>query len=149
MTYISPVSSYANRNYSLDNKQVGQYNNLPQITSKSNKFKPQITNMSKIKKVAKFGAIFSLIISIEHLIRTNKKRALNSIPKDLQTKFEKIKDLKGKEFVNKAYEELVNYMKLDGIAPKNINANLAFTTKAITNEKTSINGALIAILVII
>lgn len=48
---------------------------------------------------------------------------VSEIPEELQVKFEKLKGLEGDAFVNAAYTEMVDYMGLNGIAPKNITKN--------------------------
>lgn len=48
------------------------------------------------------------------------KRLLAEIPTDLQARFANIKDLNGKEFVDRAYKEMVDYMGLSKVAPKEI-----------------------------
>lgn len=49
-----------------------------------------------------------------------KAKMLAEIPPELQTRFSKLKDLSNEDFVKKGYDELVDYMGLKGVAPKEI-----------------------------
>lgn len=80
---------------------------------------------STAKKIGIATAILATLATIATIAITKGKAArktklLSQIPKDLQVKFEKIKNLNGKDFTNRAYDELVDHMGLKGIAPNKI-----------------------------
>lgn len=70
------------------------------------------------------------------------KRLLAEIPTDLQARFANIKDLKGKEFVDKAYKEMVDYMGLSKVAPKEITINADDKVFAITGGYNPIKNTI-------
>lgn len=80
---------------------------------------------STAKTIGIATAAIATLATITAIIITKGKAAkkaklLNQIPKELQAKFEKLKNLEGETFTNKAYDELVDFMGLKGIAPKKI-----------------------------
>lgn len=88
----------------------------------------QPKGMSKGKKIT-IATAAAALLGIGALVITRGKAAakaaqkaklLADIPPELQTRFSAIKDLKGKEFVDRAYSELVEYMGLKGVAPKEV-----------------------------
>ena len=56
-------------------------------------------------------------------IKARRADVLKDIPHELQVRFEKLKNLSGKDFIDNAYNEMVDYMGLKGIAPKEILIN--------------------------
>lgn len=68
--------------------------------------------------LATLGTITAIALTRGKAIRN--KRLLSQIPQDLQARFVKIKNLEGKTFTNKAYDEMVEYLGLKGIAPEKI-----------------------------
>ncbi len=78
--------------------------------------------MSTKKKVgiaAAFIATTAIVIGLlvnKHL----KAKELKGIPKEFRTIFKDLKNETGDNFVNKAYNKLKKYMKLEGIAPEKI-----------------------------
>ena len=88
----------------------------------------QPKGMSKRKK-ATIATVAAALLGIGAVVITRgraaakasqKAKLLADIPPELQTRFSAIKDLKGKEFVDRAYSELVEYMGLKGVAPKEV-----------------------------
>ncbi len=84
--------------------------------------------MSRGKKIT-IATVAAALLGIGAIVITRGKAAakaaqkaklLADIPPELQTRFSAIKDLKGKEFVDRAYSELVEYMGLKGVAPKEV-----------------------------
>lgn len=78
------------------------------------------------KKIATWATVIGgLLLTAGAIIASRGKaikqqKLLSEIPKDLQARFEPLKNLKGKEFVDKAYSEMVDYMGLKGIAPQKV-----------------------------
>ena len=89
-------------------------------------YSPQKTSQKKKWAIAA-GVAAVLLTGTAILLTKGKalrqKRLLSEIPADLQARFANIKDLKGKEFVDKAYKEMVDYMGLSKVAPKGITVN--------------------------
>lgn len=68
--------------------------------------------------LATLGAVAAIVISKGKALKN--KKILSEIPQDLQARFAKIKNLDGETFSHKAYDEIVDYMGLKGVAPKKI-----------------------------
>lgn len=84
--------------------------------------------ISKKKKIGIALAIATVAAGVGAAIITRgkalkNKNLLADIPEDLQAKFANLKGLQGKEFVDKAYKEMVDYMGLSKVAPKTIEVN--------------------------
>ena len=79
-------------------------------------------SMSKKKKVgiaAAFIATTAIVIGLlvnKHI----KAKELKKIPEEFRTIFKDLKNETGDNFINKAYNKLKKYMKLEGIAPEKI-----------------------------
>ncbi len=78
-------------------------------------YSPQKT--SQKKKWAIAAGVAAVLLTGTAIILTKgkalrQKRLLSEIPADLQVRFANIKDLQGKDFVDKAYKEMVDYMGL-------------------------------------
>lgn len=89
-------------------------------------YSPQKTSQKKKWAIAA-GVAAVLLTGTAILLTKGKalrqKRLLSEIPADLQARFANIKDLQGKDFVDKAYKEMVDYMGLSKVAPKGITVN--------------------------
>ena len=79
------------------------------------------------KSTSKKGLIaagLALLATAATLIITRGKvkntKALNTIPEDLRAIFGELKGKQGEEFTNAAYEKMVEYLKLKGVAPDKI-----------------------------
>lgn len=66
------------------------------------------------------GLTAVLLIGSAIINKYNKAKRIKQIPEELRAIFKDLKGEEGKNFVNKAYDKLKQYMKLDGIAPDKI-----------------------------
>lgn len=83
------------------------------------------TEESKKNKKGWLAAAAGLAVAIGAIIITKgraakKAKAMQAIPDDLKVIFNDLKGKNGKEFIDAAYEKMVNYMGLKGIAPQKI-----------------------------
>lgn len=112
----------------IDNKSVKTGDNCKSTIVKQEFDKFEKKQTSTAKKIgiatgilATIGAITAIVITRGKALQKAKmNKLLDEIPKDLQARFSKIKNLEGEAFTNKAYDELVEHMGLKGIAPKQI-----------------------------
>ncbi len=125
---ISAVSfsGISNKNYVNNKKQT-----IKQTVPLKENVQPEksLTKSNKKLKTAVYtglalaAGIAVGILSRGKRIATQKANILKEIPQDLQIRFEKLKDLSGEDFVKNAYKEMVDYMGLKGVAPKEISIN--------------------------
>lgn len=104
---------------------------IPQSTHKretkpnDNRLQQDTFKKSGLNKNQKRGLIaagLATIILIGSVIvnKHNRAKRIKQIPEELRTIFKDLKGEKGEDFINKAYDKLKKYMKLDGIAPEKI-----------------------------
>lgn len=104
---------------------------IPQSTHKretkpnDNRLQQDTFKKSGLNKNQKRGLItagLATIILIGSVIvnKHNRAKRIKQIPEELRAIFNDLKGEKGENFINKAYQKLKNYMKLDGIAPEKI-----------------------------
>ena len=123
MSNVSSVSNYSSVYYPqhIQNKKRGKATYI--MSQPTNK---DITPKTSKKKWLGWAlGIGALLIGAGAIIATKgkalrKQKLLAEIPADLQARFKNLNNLKGKEFVDKAYSEMVEYMGLKGIAPSKI-----------------------------
>lgn len=80
------------------------------------------SGLSKNQKRGLIAAGLATIILIGSVIvnKHNRAKRIKQIPEELRAIFKDLKSEKGEDFINKAYQKLKKYMKLDGIAPEKI-----------------------------
>ena len=66
------------------------------------------------------GLTVAFLIGSAIIDKHNKAKRIKQIPEELRAIFKDLKGEEGEKFVNKAYDKLKQYMKLDGIAPDKI-----------------------------
>lgn len=77
--------------------------------------------MSKKKKGIIAAGIATAVVVIGILInKHNRAQQLKKVPEEFKTIFKDLRNETGDNFVNKAYDKLKKYMKLEGIAPEKI-----------------------------
>lgn len=110
----------------------------------------QPKGMSKGKKIT-IATVAAALLGIGAVVITKgraaakaayKAKLLADIPPELQTRFSAIKDLKDKEFVDRAYSELVEYMGLKGVAPKEVAIKNADGILCVTGGYSSIDNTI-------
>lgn len=119
---LSGAGVYNQNNYRTDNSKKRVVS-----TPVNTDYTPQkVSNKtSNKKKWAVAAGLATLALTGGAILLTKgkalrQKRLLAEIPTDLQARFANLKDLKGKEFVDRAYKEMVDYMGLSKVAPKEI-----------------------------
>lgn len=80
------------------------------------------SGLSKNQKRGLIAAGLATIILIGSVIvnKHNRAKRIKQIPEELRAIFNDLKGEKGENFINKAYDKLKNYMKLDEIVPDKI-----------------------------
>lgn len=80
------------------------------------------SGLNKNQKRGLIAAGLATIILIGSVIvnKHNRAKRIKQIPEELRAIFNDLKGEKGEDFINKAYQKLKKYMKLDGIAPDKI-----------------------------
>lgn len=81
--------------------------------------KSGLTKKQKRNLIAAGTAII-VLIGAAIINKQRRAKAIKQIPEELRTIFRELKGEKGESFINKSYEKLRRYMKLDGIAPDKI-----------------------------
>ena len=108
----------------LNNFYTNNINNSKPIRTtdvkKDTQAKDTVVLSNKKKKLIKAGIAAGLASLAIGLAIWKKKKAINEVPKDLKNLFKSIKNKKGKEFVDEAYNGLVKHMGLEDIAPKGV-----------------------------
>ena len=125
---ISPVnfSGISNRNY-VNNKRT-EYKHTVPFKGSAVQEKNIQNSGKKTKRIILTGLALAAgtaiaILSHGKIKACRRTNILKEIPQDLQIRFERLKKLSGKDFVDKSYNEIVDYMGLKGVAPKGISIN--------------------------
>lgn len=121
MQSVSGISAVYSNPY-IQRKNNNKSSNMISFVSHKQDSSEKVSNKKLIGWAAGIGA---LLLTVGAAVVTRgraiqKQKLLAQIPNDLQVRFESLKNLKGKDFVDKAYSEMVDYMGLKGIAPEKI-----------------------------